>query len=484
MMKLSNEQRTFLEEFLRRAAKQPSLDAEPAPHWFHSGQQEAWNSARSVIAIIAGSQSGKTVFGPWWLRREIQRRGHGDYAVVSPNLTLLFKKAHPEFMRVFQPYGRYIASPTPRFEFSPGGLLSIVGNDYRPVTIYFGYGENSDSLESMTLKGAWLDECGQRAFKATSWEALNRRCAIHRARMLLTTTPYSWNWLKTEVFDRGLNGDAHIDLVNFSSLMNPQFDPVVYERQRALMPPWRHQMMFEGKFTRPAGMIYDSWTDKNLCDRFLVPRHWTRMQGVDFGNVNTAAVFAAIDPVSGQVFIYRSYHQGGLDAEGHVQQFLGDATYFAPGTSALKSCLSVGGAASEDDWRRDYAAAKWPIQRPFLREVEAGISRVYGLIQSGRLKVFRDLTKLVDEITTYSRMINESGEPRIEIEDKHAYHRVDALRYLSTVIQDLEGPIQVRRAIKDLPVGFESWSDPDEDSVETPLRRVAQLRQRPNSKKI
>ncbi|NBW23611.1 MAG: terminase, partial [Caulobacteraceae bacterium] len=50
---------------------------------------------------MAGTQSGKTAFGPIWLLNEITRCGPGDYLVVTPTFQLLAKKALPEFLRLF-----------------------------------------------------------------------------------------------------------------------------------------------------------------------------------------------------------------------------------------------------------------------------------------------------------------------------------------------------------------------------------------------
>src|SRR5690606_16041801 len=38
---------------------------------FHPGQWDAWDSAKRFIFVIAGTQGGKTSFGPHWLYREI-----------------------------------------------------------------------------------------------------------------------------------------------------------------------------------------------------------------------------------------------------------------------------------------------------------------------------------------------------------------------------------------------------------------------------
>src|SRR5687767_14639863 len=64
---------------------------------FHKGQLRAWESAKRFPLVLAGTQSGKTAFGPVWLYREIERRGHGDYLVVTPTYPLLKLKALTDF---------------------------------------------------------------------------------------------------------------------------------------------------------------------------------------------------------------------------------------------------------------------------------------------------------------------------------------------------------------------------------------------------
>ncbi len=131
---------------------------------FHRGQQRAWQSRKRFIAVIAGSQGGKTSFGPHWLRREISEQGPGDYMVVTPTFPLLEIKALPEFRRLFEDQlqlGVYRASPPRRFEVSPAGELRLFGSRQEiPTTIWFGYAADPNSLEAATAKGAWLDEAG------------------------------------------------------------------------------------------------------------------------------------------------------------------------------------------------------------------------------------------------------------------------------------------------------------------------------------
>lgn len=119
-------------------------------------------------------------------------------------------------------YGRYVGTPSRRFIFSETGQHRMWGDSGKEfaTTVWFGFAANADSLESSTVKAAWLDEAGQPSFKAESYEAIMRRLAIHRGRILITTTPYYWGWLKQRFWD---NPGPDVDLIRFESLMNPAF---------------------------------------------------------------------------------------------------------------------------------------------------------------------------------------------------------------------------------------------------------------------
>ncbi len=49
------------------------------------------------------------------------------------------------------------------------------------------------------------------------------------------------------------------------------------------------------------------FTDAHRVPRFTIPHTWKRYIGLDFGGVNTAAVFIAEDPKTGKRYVYREY---------------------------------------------------------------------------------------------------------------------------------------------------------------------------------
>ena len=384
---------------------------------FHPGQLRAWRSAKREVLVLAGTQSGKTSFGPLWLQREIQLRGPGDYMVVTPTYPLLRLKALPEFLRLFKrrlKLGDY-STQARTFTYRDG-----------ETRVIFGHAQDPDSLESATAKAVWCDEAGQKKFRLGSKEAIDRRLAIHRGRSLITTTPYDLGWLKQRLFDPWeAAGRDHpeIDVVGFDSTANPAFPAEEFERARRTLPPWKFDLFYRARFTRPAGLIYDVFDPaRHSCARFALPESWPRFLGVDFGGQNTAGVFFAEDPRSGVLYAYREYGPaGGRTASRHAAELL---------KGEPRVPVAAGGAAGEQQWRDEFCAGGLPVGQPDVADVEVGINRVYGAFAAGRLVVFRDLEGLLAELGGYSREVDESGSPTEKIEDKEDYHLLDAVRYV------------------------------------------------------
>lgn len=393
---------------------------------FHPGQIRAWDSQRRIVAVLAGTQGGKTSFGPIWLWREMMQAGPGDYMVVTPTFPLLELKALAEFRRWFEDIlglGRYKASPSRQFTVDEEGqqkLFGASGPEYH-TQVFFGYAADPESLESATAKAAWLDEAGQKKFKVDSWEAIRRRLSIHRGRVLITTTPYNLGWLKQRIWDGWKAGEPDIDVIRFESIENPLFSQEEWEDARQHLPRWKFDMFYRAIFTRPAGLIYDSFNEEyHKVPRFHIPADWPRFLGLDFGGVNTAGVFYARD-VNGTLYAYREYKAGSRTAHDHVRALL-DGEFGVP--------LCVGGAKSEGQWRQEFQAAGLPVRSPEISDVEVGIDRVYGAHRQNKLVVFDDLAGYLDEKLSYSRELDENGEPTDKIEDKNDFHFMDAERYI------------------------------------------------------
>ena len=414
-----------------------TVQAEPKRIRLHAGQAKVMRSDRRFVLASAGTQSGKTWVGPHWMLQEIRRAGPGDYLVASPSYQLMGKKALPEFLNLAKrelKLGYYRGGEHKNFTFTEEGSRRFFGiNTQVPTVVWFGHAADSDSLESATYKAAWLDEAGQSRFKYESWLAILRRLSIHQGRVLITTTPYNLGWLKQQVYDRWKAGEPEYDVIRFDSKDNPAFPLDEYYRAERTMPGWKFRMFYRGFFERPAGLIYDCLESEiHVMPPFALPSTWRRYMGADFGGVNTAAVFLAEDPRDKSLYLYREYWEGGRTAKGHAKAMLKDE----PGIPT-----AVGGAKSEGQWRDEFRAGGLPIREPLVSDVAVGISRVYTLIKSNRLRIFRTCARTLDQLQSYSYKVNESGEATEEIEDKASFHLCFVAGTLVTAI-DGDKPIE------------------------------------------
>ena len=384
--------------------------------YLHPGQTRAWDSLKRFVFMLAGTQSGKTIFGPHWLYREIQCHGAGDYLAVTSTYPLLKLKMLPEFLHVFRTLlnlGEYRESDK-----------VFVSHD-ASWRVIFGSATNPESIESATANAAWLDEPGQKQFRRDAWEAVLRRLSIAQGRVLGTTTLYCLGWLKTEIYDRWRNGDPDIDVIQFDSTLNPAFPREEYERARKALPPWKFKMFYQGLYDTPAGLIYDAFSEAScVLPRFHVPSNWPRYIGHDFGGANPAAMFYAQDPSTGYFYAYHEYLPGpGRSTAQHVEEF----KRITQGVVVVKR---AGGSHQEEEIRQGYTAHGWPIQEPKVRDVEAGIDRVYALHELNKLFVFNDLHNYLDEKLSYSRELDDNYNPTDQIADKARFHLMDCERYI------------------------------------------------------
>lgn len=409
----------------------------------HPGQTRAWDSTRRFVFVIAGTQSGKTSFGPWWLHREIQRMNGGDYLAVTATYDLFKLKMLPEMLTVFEELlhiGRYWAGDQVIELRDPqtGRYLAKRSRDPMWGRIILRSASSPGGLESATARAAWLDECGQDEFGLGAWQAVKRRLSLFRGRVLGTTTPYNLGWIKQHIYDPWRKGAADIDVIQFASVVNPAFSFAEFNERRADTVAWLFRMMYMGLFERPAGLIYDFIDEYeenggHKIRPFNIPPHWPRWVGIDPGGVHTASVWIAEDPTKAApiYYVYRTE----LDGRKSTPELVAHHRKLAAQGSERVQGWAIGNQ-SEIQQRADWLAAGMTrIREPLITDVEAGIDRVTQLLRQFRLYVFDDCHGILDEIATYSRELDADGNTTDKIKNKAAYHHLDALRYIVPIME-------------------------------------------------
>ncbi len=278
-----------------------------------------------------------------------------------------------------------------------------------------------------------VSNCGQKQFKRETWEAVRRRTLINKARILMTTTLYGLGWLKTDIYDEWLkNPDGDIDVIQFDSIENPAFPLDEYQRMKSLMPDWKFDMFHRGRFSKPAGLIYDAFDSVNdVIEPFELNRNWPRYIGHDFGPVNTVALWKAYDPVSSTVYTYREYSMGQRSTFEHVTDWI-------ELSKGERIASRMGGSPTEDGWRGDFTQAGWRIDKPLDGNVWSQINRVYGFEKLHKHKVFRTCQNYLSEKQSFSRELDNNYVPiENKIEDEQIFHFMAAERYMMTQFRPL-----------------------------------------------
>ena len=421
----------------------------------HTGQKKVLESDKRIIAMLCGSQSGKTVFSAYWMYKEILRwdeimqRGEGASDAVawavSPSHPLQREKLLPAFKNFFidiMNIGEFRAADKVI-------EVTIQRKDGTQVMYPIHFKSADGTLESATVFSMICDEAGLDSFEDESWEACVARTMNTEksggGRILITTSLYNFNWLKHDVYDKWVEGDPGIDVVQFDSLMNPNSSITIWNSERKRLPTWRFDMRYRGIYTRPGGMIYQDFNKSCIIDPFDIPIGTYRHIGVDPGLVSHSTVFLAeiypnepdyarfphADNINSVYVLYDSNLTGSIETTMTNKEH---AEILAARPDFSMIMTACGGAASEKYFRSDYKAVGVEIVEPPFKEVSAGIDIVSNLLKMRRLYVFSDQTRLVKEFENYSYKLDHDGNVIPIIKDKERYHGLDSVRYACAVL--------------------------------------------------
>jgi len=427
-------------------------DLQPIP--FHKAQNLIYDSLWRMLVMSAGTQSGKTSFGPWWLFNEIygeHGRGSGDYIAVTSSFDLFKLKMLPSMLSVFVDIfgvGRYwggdrvieLADPI------SGKFLAQRSTDRMWGRIILRSADALGGLESATASAGWLDECGQDRFTFDAYKAIRRRLALKQGRMLMTTTLYNIGWFTQHIIDpavaEGITdfeqmGEAELEVTNsekknilvvqFDSILNPAFPMEEYDEARRLLPDEEFQMLYRGRKGTRRFLIYDSFDpERHTIKPFPIPSSWRRYIGLDFGGSHMCAMHYAEEPGTGVLYCYREYLSGNKTIEQHVKDIMKYEEHIP---------TAYGGARSEDQWRAEFSAHGLMVAAPATDDVNMGINRVYASHSNNGIIYFNTLSGILDEKGRYRRKRDKLGNSTDDIEQKNTFHKLDAERYLIATIR-------------------------------------------------
>jgi len=383
------------------------------------GQAEIMQTKARFIAAIAGTGGGKTVTGPLWIAQEIERIGktrnlsHEPIVgfVVAPTFDILARATIPTLIQTFKGTKlEGIYKPSIRQYILPKelGRLWLLSAD-RP-----------GGLEGGQIDFAWIDEGGQ--LKYESWVAIRGRLGVKMSRALITTTPYSRNWLYYNFLKMFKVGDKMYFVKQWHSITNPGYPLAEYEAAKREMSPQRFAMRYEAEFMKLSGLVYP---DMDRCFRPArdIPQIpagvGERVGGIDFGwNDPFAAGSGILTPmdytIPDTLIITRERYKRQCSIEVHAKNLVKGTRYYAD--------------PSEPEQIRKLRLAGIDVKPNKIRSIQAGIDLVNARIYSDRLIISDECIAAKAESTEYQYPQEEdqtSGEEPIPGFE----HAMDYIRY-------------------------------------------------------
>jgi len=390
----------------------------------HQHQGEVWNSTKRFNWMIAGTGGGKTWFGPYWARREIERYPNDAGMIVGPSYRMLYRNAlygtvqSPGFLRVNADLIARHKDGSPRMNKQEGWIELITG-----ALVYLGSSEHEISLEGAHVKWMWDDEVALSSRLA--WIIKQGRLGLLQGDFYGGTTPAGMNWLHKEVFlpwSKGERPDTHI--VQFTSIDNPYYPVAEYERAEREMSPQMFSMRYGGKFERLEGLIWPELASK-VIKPFEIPKEWVKLGGLDWGySPHPLAYVEGYRNPNREYFITKVTKKTQMMTP-EIEQMLR-----ASGAKRIQSPPEVKRENEE-------LKAKGLPMKEAVNAVDYGLGKVTELLRTDRLHIFEgSCVDLADEAESYHR--DENGKVVKEGDDA-----CDALRYLIASEEKQTGGIHV-----------------------------------------
>jgi len=365
-----------------------------------------------IWLLLSGRGFGKSRAGAEWVNQKAKLG-------VSPIALIGQTKAdvHDTMVEVGESSILKISPPWfyPKYEITkrrlvwPNGVIGIIYSADEP-----------DQLRGPQHGAFWWDEPAKAQYPQQTYDNLMMGLRVgDNPQGVMTTTPRPIKFLKDIIKDSRTVITRGHTLENKSNLPPKYLEYIISKYQGTRLG--RQELAGE-LLDSTEGLVYDSFRfDTQVIPRKEIPKHWTVYTGHDFGTNNTAAVWFAVDPDSGFMYLYRTYHQPGGTKE-HAANF----KELSNGENVIRR---TGGSHQEQPIRDGYVGYGWSINEPSIRGIEAQVDRTWNIFKSNKVYVFSDLSEFLEEMSTYSWETDEEDKLTQKIHNGTQYHLMDATRY-------------------------------------------------------
>jgi len=332
-----------------------------------------------------------------------QTKGDVRDTMVEVGDSSILKISPPWFMPEYEPSKRRLTWPN--------GVQAIIYS-----------GDEPDQLRGPQHEKAAVDELAKFQYAQQSWDNLMMGLRIgKKPQAVVATTPRPIPIIKDLLSDKRAVITRGHTLENKANLAPEFLDYIIAKYQGTKLG--RQELAGE-VLSSMEGLVYDAFKpDMCIIPRFAIPETWARYFGMDFGRVNTAALWYAMEPETGFLYLYRTYKAKASQVEHAIK-----LRELSRGESIRRS---VGGNLQEENTREGYTNAGWRIAEPKLSNDKwERIRRVNSLHAQNKIYVFSDLNEYIDEKLSFSYEVDKEDEITEKIHNEAAFHFMSAEGYI------------------------------------------------------
>ena len=378
-------------------------------------QWQTLGSTARFIAMCGGTGGGKTWWSPIWLRNLIAKdvdKGVAKgarYLALAPTSEMMRDMVVPMIIEHYKGtylQGRYYKQSR-TYHLPTGGK------------IYCRSADKPERIEGHHFRGVIVDEPSQ--MKAYIWPILQARTGYYKAPILFTGYPTNMGWYYSDIYKPWEAGDPDYEMIEFSSIDNPDYPVEEYERAKETLPSWLFDMRYDGKFRKPFGLVYPEFGTDMYVDPFEIPSDWPSFISLDPG-VFYGALFTAWH--DGTYYTYDEYYTEIVaSGEEHAKSMLDKVRGTCEGWIYDPARLTDIGNLIPHGCGPFYKANN---------AVQPGIETVTGQIKGGTWKILRGTCpNLIDQMEKYSYPTDPvTGDIAKAKPIKKYDHLPDCARYL------------------------------------------------------
>lgn len=370
-------------------------------------QLKVFNFTKQFCAAIAGVQGGKSHVGAIWAVKKINQYPNKDGMIVAPSYKILQQSTMRKFFTLFPQFRAYYKEQKSCIELPTGGTVFVRSMD-KPL-----------GAEGTTASWIWADELGQSPVLA--WTILRSRVSFTGGQILITTTPYSLNWLYHDFFlPWKRHEDPDLEVVTWKSIDNPWFPQETYESERNRLSADEFARRYEGEFRKPHGLVYEEFNETNIVDYQSFDGY--TIAGVDFGYTHPTAI-VVLRYYKKNWYVIDEWYK-----DHRTQDEINNAAVRLQKQYDIRKFFPDPAEPDRIQAMRNVGLTCYEVNK----SIKPGIDKIREYIRLHKLFVFRTCHNTLDEFANYHYPPDtekKSSSSVNEMPVKEYDHAMDAIRY-------------------------------------------------------